>query len=410
MKRLLLLTTSLALLFSCSSQAPQPDLDSAWAEAWQSGDSNLILQVAQENIPYAIATEDATIISKAYWRLGSAHSRLGQFAERLYHAHKAYDAASDLPPSEFSLLVTLNLGQTYKHLNDYKHAAQFIDESIGIAESLSSLSPEIAYKPYIIRGNLELLHGRPAAALPLFVQANQYPVAVKEQAIIFNGLGNAYYHLGHYEKAADTWQLGLSAAAQDDPGAIFRLELTANLAEALAQLDRGKEAEPLWRQAIAMSQGTRLFPYLDYGQWLDAQGREEEALSYYHQGLTEQSINLQHGELRHNYEALVNEAIELSEGTSSYQPRLYLAAKDAIISGERESKEVTYHSIVRETQNRIEKENAVATANLKRERTFWQGATAVLGLLFILGAVLFVNRKREGHWNGLDKKIKRRKK
>ncbi len=193
---------------------------------------------------------EALLLSKTYKKLGDIFLSLGSPGKSLEYAQLALDVCPQDADPTMRIYILNALGETYRHIDEYKRAIHYYKEGLVIADAEKVLEPA---------------------------------------SMLLNNLGIAYAQLDAFDSAETTLQRGLAICEEIDSD-FGRARLLTNLGFLFKEQDQHERALDYYTRSIEVKKRLNnpkslAYSLNDYGEVLAQMGRFEEGLRYSREAL-----------------------------------------------------------------------------------------------------------------------------
>ncbi len=249
------------------------------AQAWLGlGNACSALNQADEAIAaYQQAIELEPQSAWPYNNLGFVYQKLGRYREAIQFYQQALDRHADGPGKA---VTWDNLGNTYRVQGEF-------DEALAAYRWARMLDPNYAW-PYHNLADTHSAQGEFETAIPFYQQAIERHEQELDQAVAWNGLGNAYHALDRFEEAIYAYQRVIELNPKDavpwfSLGNIYR-QLADDQAGEPAARDRTAQIIQAYRRAIELDPAYA-WPYHNLGLIYEQRQEYEPALRHFQQAI-----------------------------------------------------------------------------------------------------------------------------
>lgn len=294
------------IFLSCiKSSSAQP-----WKQAVSTNDIASAERIAGDFLKHAEKIGNPDTLGLAWYRMAWVEVMKNDYSSQLRAYRKAREYFSESQNHQFLLSINLNRGIVYRELGRPQYAINELLEAASIAKKSNGISFKLA--EYLVHSYLDLPNVDMAKVW--LDRLNGLMKSNRERAIFHQLQGRYQFETNEISAARDSFKNSLRFCDNDT----LQKELAAwnyqNLATISGSLNLNEDViEDYFITAIALTEGTFAKPYLNYGWWLQQQGRKNEALEIYHLLFEEAQFCL---EQRENREDLL-QAIEFAEQISN---------------------------------------------------------------------------------------------
>lgn len=254
-------------------------LESGEAHSWF-GLGNACSALNRDDEAIAAYQQAIELEPQAAWpynNLGFVYQKLGRYQEAIQLYQQALDRHADGPGKA---VTWDNLGNTYRVQGEF-------DEALAAYRWARMLDPNYAW-PYHNLADTHRARGEFETAIPFYQQAIERHERELDQAVAWNGLGNAYHALDRFEEAIYAYQRVIELNPKDavpwySLGNIYRQLADDQTGEPVAK-DRSVQIIQAYRRAIEL-EPAYAWPYHNLGLIYEQRREYEPALRLFQQAI-----------------------------------------------------------------------------------------------------------------------------